>query len=134
MGLTKAKIAERIYSETYFTTREAESLLESLLEVMKESLCDGEPIKLQGFGSFTIQSKKSRKGRNPSTGKSMIIPPRKAIKFKPANALKEDISIPICLPYRQKRPRKHIHTSPQGDIQSSESFYQPIIPRGGIVT
>ena len=91
MGLTKAKIIELIYSETYFTKREATSLLETLLDIIKEDLSKGEKIKIQGFGSFVIQAKNSRPGRNPRTGKRMIIPPRKAIKFKASDVLKDDI-------------------------------------------
>ena len=91
MKLTKAKIIERIYSNSLFSKREAGQLLEALLEVLKEELCTKDKVKIEGLGQFVVKKKSSRMGRNPQSGKPMKLRARKVITFKPSNILKQDI-------------------------------------------
>jgi len=55
---------------------------------MKRKLENGEDVLISGFGCFRVVARKDRKGVNPQTGNALIIPGRKAVKFKPSKYLK----------------------------------------------
>ena len=68
---------------------DASALLESLLETMKDTLADGENLKVSGFGSFMVRTKAARRGRNPQTGGTITLPRRRVLTFKPSRKLRE---------------------------------------------
>jgi len=63
-----------------------------LLELIKRSLESGEDVLISGFGKFCVKNKKKQKGRNPATGKDLIIAPRKVVTFKWSGKLKEKLN------------------------------------------
>jgi len=90
--MTKAEIVEKIYEKVGFSRKETSDLVETLLEIMKESLAQGEKIKLSGFGNFVVRSKHERTGRNPHTGQEIKIRARKVITFKASQLLKAAVN------------------------------------------
>lgn len=92
MSLTKADIVERVYKEAGFSKKEASDLVELVFGVIKDTLSQGEKVKISGFGNFSIRDKQSRVGRNPQTGEAMEISARRVLTFKPSQVLKEDIT------------------------------------------
>jgi integration host factor subunit alpha len=90
--MTKADISERIHSKLGFNKKESADMLESVLDIIKTTLESGDKVKIQGFGRFDIKEKDSRKGRNPSTGKTMILPARRIVTFKLSGLLKARIN------------------------------------------
>jgi len=87
--MTKADIVEGVYEGLGgFSKKEAASIVETALEVMKDALGDGEKVKISGFGSFTVRWKRQRKGRNPKTGQALEITSRKVLTFKPSPVLR----------------------------------------------
>mgnify|MGYP001067714523 CR=1 FL=1 len=66
------------------TKKEARDVLEKFITLIKKSLINDERVTISGFGSFYMQLRKAKKGRNPKTGKEVEIPSRKVVKFKPA--------------------------------------------------
>lgn len=68
--------------------REALLLTEILLETMREVLSKGHPLKITGFGVFEVRYKRARKGRNPQTGDSLVIPARRVLTFHPSQLLR----------------------------------------------
>ena len=74
------------------TKKESIAIVESLLEIIKDSLESGEDVLVSGFGKFCVKQKKERKGRNPATGKDMILAPRKVVTFKCYGKLREKIN------------------------------------------
>lgn len=90
--MTKADIAEKIHTTTGLSKKDAASMMESVFELMKESLESGESIKISGFGSFIVNNKNARKGRNPQTGETITIEARKVLTFKPSNVLRDAIN------------------------------------------
>lgn len=86
--MTKADIVERITNESAFTKAESIDIVESLLEIIKETLADGETLKVSGFGSFVVKEKNDRRGRNPQTGEEITIEARRVLTFKPSAVLK----------------------------------------------
>jgi DNA-binding protein HU-beta len=69
----------------------AEKTLNIVLDTITKVLKTGGEIKLSGFGTFTVSKRSARKGRNPKTGKEIIIPSCKVPKFKAGNKLKETL-------------------------------------------
>jgi DNA-binding protein HU-beta len=67
---------------------EARKIVDLILETIKERLSKGEKVLISGFGCFSIMKRKNKKGVNPQTGESVIIPGRNAVKFKPSKYLK----------------------------------------------
>jgi integration host factor subunit alpha len=86
--MTKADIVERIATATGFTKPESFDLVESVLSIIKNTLADGETLKISGFGSFVVKEKNDRRGRNPHTGEDITIDARRVLTFKPSVVLK----------------------------------------------
>ena len=79
--MTKADLAEKLHIKLGFNKKEAAIMLESILSIIKITLVLGEKIKIAGFGNFEVKQKKDRKGRNPQTGKDIIIQARRIVTF-----------------------------------------------------
>ncbi|MGE4519005.1 MAG: integration host factor subunit alpha [Desulfobacteraceae bacterium] len=91
MALTKNDIIEQVY-ELGFSKKDASELVETLLEIMKRSLESGEDILISGFGKFCLKDKDARRGRNPATGKDLMLRPRKIVTFKCSGKLRDKIN------------------------------------------
>jgi integration host factor subunit alpha len=91
--MTKADIVERIYEKVGFSKKEATDVVESIFELLKGRLQQGEKVKISGFGNFIINAKRPRKGRNPQTGDEIIISGRRVLSFKPSPVLKKSINL-----------------------------------------
>jgi integration host factor subunit alpha len=92
MTMTKADIIERIHERVGFSKKEASEVVESVFEVMKNRLEEGDTVKLSGFGKFVINDKVPRKGRNPQSGEEIVITGRRVLSFKPSQVLKKTIN------------------------------------------
>jgi len=90
--MTKADIVERIYEKVGFSKKEATDVVESIFEIIKGHLEEGEKVKISGFGNFVINAKRPRKGRNPQTGEEIVISGRRVVSFKPSPVLKKAIN------------------------------------------
>ncbi|WP_424981373.1 integration host factor subunit alpha [Maritalea sp. S77] len=90
--LTRADLSEAVYQQVGLSRAESAELVERVLEMMSDSLVDGESVKLSSFGSFLVRSKNERVGRNPKTGEEVPILPRRVLVFKPSNVLKNKIN------------------------------------------
>ena len=93
--MTKADIVEAVYDELHaqnYSKRETADIVESIFETMKETLGDGEKIKISGFGNFVVRSKNERLGRNPQTGQQIMITARRVLTFKPSQVLKSALN------------------------------------------
>ncbi|MBA2881690.1 integration host factor subunit alpha [Desulfosalsimonas propionicica] len=91
MALTKNKIVERV-NDLGFTKKKSVDIVESLLEIIKRSLENDEDVLVSGFGKFCIKQKERRRGRNPATGKDLLLNPRKVVTFKCSGKLRERIN------------------------------------------
>jgi integration host factor subunit alpha len=90
--LTRAQLAEAIYSQVGLSRNESASLLESVLEKMSAALEAGEAVKVSAFGTFVVRQKGQRVGRNPKTGVEVPILPRKVLSFRPSQVMKARIN------------------------------------------
>jgi len=91
-ALTKQTIIEKISEKNNQTPSQAKDAIESLLEIMKSTLASGEDIMISGFGKFQVNEKTPRKGRNPATGKEMMLKGRRVVTFKCSGGLRDEIN------------------------------------------
>ena len=92
MTLTKSRIIDSVQEETGLPRKRCDELVEELLEIIKETLADGENLMVSGFGKFCVKGKKARKGRNPATGDDLMLDKRKVVTFKCSQGLREKIN------------------------------------------
>ena len=91
--MTKKELSEKIHRKIGLSKRESAEIVEYFFDLLKNSLGNGDGIKLPRFGSFRVQQRKARKGRNPSTGETIEIGARKAVVFKPSRFLRDAIDL-----------------------------------------
>ena len=91
MALTKSDIVARVH-ELGFTKKKSVDIVESLLEIMKSTLEQGDDILISGFGKFCVKKKNKRRGRNPATGSDLILRERKVVTFKCSGKLRNKIN------------------------------------------
>ena len=103
--LTKARIVEAVVETNGYTQQKAHETIEILLELIKRSLESGEDVLISGFGKFCVKNKKKRRGRNPATGKDMMLSPRKVVTFKWSGKLKEKLNPKPATKARKRRVR-----------------------------
>jgi integration host factor subunit alpha len=89
MSLTKAGIIEVVTQKTGFTKHQSAAAVESILEIMKDTLASGEDVLISGFGKFCVFDKAERRGRNPATGDDMMLPARRVVTFKCSGKLRD---------------------------------------------
>lgn len=92
MALTKAQIIDTIQNHIGVSRKRSSELVETFLEIMKNTLENGEDILVSGFGKFCVRAKKERKGRNPASGADMMLAPRKVVTFKCSGKLRDKIN------------------------------------------
>ena len=91
-ALTKTTIIEKISEKNNQTPSQAKETIESLLEIIKSTLASGEDIMISGFGKFQVNEKAPRKGRNPATGKEMMLDERRTVTFKCSGGLRDRVN------------------------------------------
>ena len=92
MSLTKADIVEQLYLEMGFAKTKSSEIVEALLECIKGSLESGEDVLVSGFGKFCVKRKHARRGRNPATGESAMLPARRVVTFKCSGCLRKRVN------------------------------------------
>ena len=91
MTLTKAQIVETLSENIGYTKNQSSEIIEILLEIIKRTLESGEDVLISGFGKFCVNEKQKRRGRNPATGKDMMLKPRKVVTFRCSRQLRDKI-------------------------------------------
>ncbi len=93
MTLTKAHIVENLFAKNIFTKTESAQIIETLFEIVKQTLEQGDDVLISGFGKFSVKEKNQRRGRNPQTGDPIMLSPRKVVTFKCSGVLRERINL-----------------------------------------
>lgn len=89
--MNKAELIKAVTEKAEVTTRDAEAVLDGVLELIAEALVKGDIVKLSGFGVFEKKERAGRVGTNPATGEKIKIPASKSAVFKPSKTLKEKL-------------------------------------------
>ena len=90
--LTKADIVDAIYEKVNRNRVEMKSIVESMLSIMKQSIKKDHALLISGFGKFEAYDKKARKGRNPQTEESILLPPRKVVVFRLSRKFRAELN------------------------------------------
>jgi integration host factor subunit beta len=87
--MTKAEMVEKVSSKINLTKKDTERVVNIVFGSIITALAKDDKVELRGFGSFRVRSRDSRDGRNPRTGATVQIPPKKVPFFKAGKELRE---------------------------------------------
>lgn len=88
--MTKADLVELVAAQVRLTKKDTEVVIDTILESITKALAskgDGK-VELRGFGSFRTRQRRARQGRNPQSGESVHVPPKRIPFFKPGKELR----------------------------------------------
>lgn len=98
--MTKSELMTRLVevfveknSDTELQTKDIEYSVKVLVDTMTRSLAKGQRIEIRGFGSFDLNDRPARVGRNPKTGERVEVPAKRVPHFKPGKELRERVDI-----------------------------------------
>lgn len=86
--MNKAELVEQLAKKTKLPKTQSETVLNAALEIIQNAVSKGEDVKLVGFGTFDQTTRKSRNGRNPKTGTTLVIPESRVPRFRPGKEFK----------------------------------------------
>jgi len=92
VALTKEKLINSVYHQVGLSKTQSRAVVESLLELIKKTLENGEDLLISGFGKFMVKEKSARRGRNPQTTEDLELRARRVVVFKTSGVLREKIN------------------------------------------
>jgi integration host factor subunit alpha len=92
MSLTKEKLITDIYNNVGLSKTQSRAAVETLFEIVKQTLESGENILISGFGKFVVKDKAARRGRNPQTTEDLRLRARRVVVFKTSGVLRRKIN------------------------------------------
>lgn len=90
--MNKADLINAVAEKTGLSKKDSESAVAAVVDVITESLVQGDKVQLVGFGSFEVKQRAARLGRNPKTKEELKIPASKVPVFKAGKALKDAVA------------------------------------------
>ena len=92
MSLTKIDIVNSIYDQLGISRKDCVDVVESIFDIIKDELDNGNAVNISGFGKWTVKAKKKRRGRNPRTGEELMIDAKRVVTFKPSAVLRNTVN------------------------------------------
>lgn len=89
--MNKAQLIEQLSVKTSLPKSQSELVFDAALDIIQKTVSKGEEVKLVGFGTFCRLARKTRTGRNPKTGQSVVIPGAKIPRFRPGKEFKDRV-------------------------------------------
>ncbi len=86
--MTKAELVEKVANRIELSKKDAEVVINAIIQSISDSLAGGEKVEIRGFGSFRIRDRNARTARNPKSGEWLEVPAKKVQFFKAVNDLK----------------------------------------------
>ena len=91
--MTKSELIERISrNQRDLTATDVELAVKTIIDEMTDALAQGERIEIRGFGSFSLQYRAPRIGRNPKTGESVRLGAKFLPRFKAGKELRDRVN------------------------------------------
>ena len=91
--MTKSVLIEKIAEKVEdLSKKQVEVIVETVFESIKDALAKGGKVEIRGFGNFRLRNRNARKARNPKTGESVSVPPKKVPFFKVGKELREMVN------------------------------------------
>lgn len=92
MTFTKDHLINSVHNHLGLPKTKSSEMVESLLEIIKQTLEDGDDVLISGFGKFCVKEKNERRGRNPQTGEDLMLGSRRVVVFKCSLVLRDKIN------------------------------------------
>jgi len=92
MTITRDRLVKSVQESAELPKNLSNGVVESLFEIMKKTLENGEDVLISGFGKFCVKNKDERRGRNPKTGESVMLGPRRVVKFTCSQVLRDKVN------------------------------------------
>jgi integration host factor subunit alpha len=92
MTITRDRLVKSVQESAELPKNLSNGVVESLFEIMKKTLENGEDVLISGFGKFCVKNKDERRGRNPKTGESLMLGPRRVVSFKSSPVLRDKVN------------------------------------------
>ena len=96
--MTKSELMARLaevfaekHGDSALQAKDVEYSVKVLVDTMTRALAKGQRIEIRGFGSFDLNERPARTGRNPKTGERVQVPAKKVAHFKPGKELRERV-------------------------------------------
>jgi len=89
--LTKADLSKHLMERMQLPKKDADQLVNTFLDAVVEALHRGEGVEMRGFGSFRLRDRQARVGRNPRSGQSIKVPPKRVVYFKLGKELRSKL-------------------------------------------
>jgi len=89
--MNKGEFIDRLADKSNLTKKEARKLLDSVLDLVQETLLQGEEVKLVGFGKFAVRARKASSRINPQTKRPIQVSAKVVPLFKPGKELKRQV-------------------------------------------
>lgn len=89
--MTKRDMILKIADETDIKQVDVRRVVQKTLDHITKSLANGDKVELRNFGVFKVKSRRGRTGRNPRTGETVPVPPKKVAVFKPGLVMKKEV-------------------------------------------
>ena len=93
--MNRSELIIAIKDKAKLSRKDAEKVIDTFFDAVKETLSKGKRVEIRGFGSFTVKSYKPYIGRNPKTGVQINVPSKKLPFFKVGKELKEMVDGPF---------------------------------------
>ena len=91
MAVSKADIVNKIAEDSDLSKKDIKSVLDGILDLITNTLKEGDRVQLTGFGTFEVRQRKERMGVRPGTTERITIPASKYPAFKPGKVLKDSV-------------------------------------------
>lgn len=91
--MNKSELIEKVAEKANVTKKRAEEVVNLIFDSMVEAMVKGDRIEIRGLGSFVVKTYGSYTGRNPRTGESIRVKPKKLPFFKVGKELKERVNM-----------------------------------------
>ena len=97
--MTRSELIEALAARfPQLTTQDAEVAVRELIEAISQALETGQRVEIRGFGSFSLNYRAPRTGRNPKTGEKVAVPGKYATHFKPGKELRDRVDAAVAVP------------------------------------
>ena len=89
--MNKQELVKKIALDAEVTQRQASLMVDSMINIVMDTVAKGEKVQLLGFGTFEMKTRAARTGRNPQTGAAMKIAASQTLSFKPSSVFKSAV-------------------------------------------
>ena len=92
--MIRSELVARIATQNpHMFVRDVEAVVDTILKRVAEALADGDRVELRDFGAFSVRDREARAGRNPRTGREVVVPARAHVYFKPGKGMRARLNL-----------------------------------------